>query len=80
MNSQSYAGDVDPAAAWRALSDDSSACLVDVRTNAEWSFVGLPDLGSFGKRIVCVSWKLFPDNSLNPGFVEQVRGAGVEPG
>lgn len=80
MKSQSYAGDMDPAATWRALSEDSSACMVDVRTNAEWSFVGLPDLGSLGRQIVCVSWKLFPDNALNAEFVEQVRAAGVEPG
>lgn len=62
------------------LSEESDACLVDVRTDAEWSFVGMPDLGPLGKRIVCVSWKLFPDNALNSGFVEQVRAAGVEPG
>jgi rhodanese-related sulfurtransferase len=79
MNLPSYAGDVDPAAAWRALSEDPSACLVDVRTNAEWSFVGVPDLGALGKRIVCVSWKLFPDNADNPEFVEQVRAMGVAP-
>ena len=80
MSSEAYAGDLNPAATWRELSKDPSACLVDVRTDAEWSFVGLPDLSSIGKQMACVSWKLFPDNALNPGFVEQVRAAGVDPG
>lgn len=79
MNSRSYAGDVNPAAAWQGLSEDPSACLIDVRTNAEWSYVGVPDVGPIGKRTLCVSWKLFPDNAPNPDFVEQVRAAGVTP-
>jgi rhodanese-related sulfurtransferase len=45
----SYAGDVSPADAWKALSQDSKAMLVDVRTQPEWNFVGVPDLRSLGK-------------------------------
>lgn len=80
MNSRFYAGDVNPAAAWQGLSEDPSACLIDVRTNAEWSYVGVPDLGPIDKQTLCVSWKLFPDNALNADFVAQVRAAGVTPG
>ena len=36
----SYAGDVSPADAWSALNSSPSAQLVDVRTQAEWSFSG----------------------------------------
>ena len=39
-----YAGDVSPATAWRMLSELPDAILVDVRTAAEWNFVGFPDL------------------------------------
>lgn len=72
-----YAGDVDPTATWQALSEDPGAVLIDVRTDAEWRFVGLPDLSSMGKRTALVSWQGYPDMGLNPGFVEQVRAAGV---
>ena len=41
----SYAGDVTPREAWEVLSSDPDATLVDVRSSAEWTFVGLPDLG-----------------------------------
>ena len=50
----SYAGDVTPAEAWEALSDDPAAVLVDVRTAAEWAYVGLPDLRSLDKDVVLV--------------------------
>ena len=40
----SYAGDVPPREAYAALAADDDAVLVDVRTSAEWNYVGLPDL------------------------------------
>ena len=41
--------DVSPRAAYQILAEDPDAVLVDVRTEAEWNFVGLPELGEFGK-------------------------------
>ena len=35
---------VPPRKVWEALQKDPKAQLVDVRTDAEWNFVGLPDL------------------------------------
>ena len=72
-----YAGDVDPQGTWKALSEDPGAVLVDVRTDAEWRFVGLPDLSSLGKQVALVPWQGYPDMRLNEGFVDQVRAAGV---
>src|SRR4029077_15274533 len=37
-----YAGDVAPATAWKILSERKNAVLIDVRTRAEWNYVGLP--------------------------------------
>ena len=54
--------------------------LIDVRTAAEWSYVGLPDLAPIGKRVVLASWQDFPSGALNAGFVDELRAAGVEPG
>jgi rhodanese-related sulfurtransferase len=60
---------------WARLSRDAGSALVDVRTSAEWAFVGLPDLSSIGKRPVLVEWLDFPDNRLNQGFVAQLTDA-----
>ena len=35
--------DVNPSDTWTGLAEKSDSILVDVRTNAEWSFVGIPD-------------------------------------
>ena len=56
----SYAGDITPEQAWKLLSDNPQAVLVDVRTDAEWRFVGVPDLSSLGRDVVYIEW-----NSLN---------------
>lgn len=65
-------GEVAPDQAWKILSEDMGAVLVDVRTQAEWGFVGVPDLTGLGKALVCVEWAHFPDMSKNPRFVAQV--------
>ena len=74
----SYAGDVTPAEAWEALSDDPAAVLVDVRTAAEWSYVGLPDLRAIGKDVVLVEWQTFPTGAVNEDFVAELAAAGVD--
>ncbi|HET7277599.1 MAG TPA: rhodanese-like domain-containing protein [Dermatophilaceae bacterium] len=76
----SYAGDVVPRDVYAALGSDEDAVLVDVRTTAEWNYVGLPDLTELGKRVICLEWQRFPDGSLNEGFVEQLQGLGLVPG
>ncbi|BDB40243.1 MULTISPECIES: rhodanese-like domain-containing protein [Mycobacterium] len=52
----SYAGDITPLEAWKVLTENPHAVLVDVRTDAEWSFVGVPDLSSLGRDVVFVEW------------------------
>jgi rhodanese-related sulfurtransferase len=75
-----YAGDVAPTDAYAALQADADAVLVDVRTSAEWSYVGLPDLSQIGKRVIPLEWQRFPDGARNISFVEQLRAAGVGEG
>ena len=75
-----YAGDVNPSDAYAELQADPLAVLVDVRTSAEWSYVGLPDLTPVGKRVIFCEWQRFPDGVLNGRFVEQLREAGVSEG
>ncbi len=68
-----YAGDKSVEETWRALREDSSAVLVDVRTRAEWNFVGVPDLRETGKDLVTVEWQGFPDSTRNADFVAEVQ-------
>ena len=76
--------DVDVTAAWEGLSSKPGSQLIDVRTRAEWTYVGIPDLSPIGKRAVLVEWQTFPDQSVDPRFVDRLAGElnalGVKPG
>ncbi|HWU26977.1 MAG TPA: rhodanese-like domain-containing protein [Rhizomicrobium sp.] len=68
-----YAGDVTVVEAWSVMNSEPKAQLIDVRTTAEWSFVGLPDLSSLGRPVHCVEWQSYPQMGVNQGFVEATR-------
>jgi rhodanese-related sulfurtransferase len=68
----SYAGDISPLDAWKLLSDNPNAVLVDVRTDAEWRFVGVPDLSSLGRDVLFLEWNS-SDGRPNAKFAEQLR-------
>ncbi len=74
-SSLNYAGDLSAAEAWAKLAGDASAQLVDVRTMAEWNFVGLPDVSSLGREVHCVEWQSFPTGEQNPAFLREVAQA-----
>jgi len=71
--------DVSATEAWAALASDPDAALVDVRTDAEWNFVGLPDLGPAGKEPVLIPWQVYPSMQVNGAFAEHLRKAGLTP-
>ena len=73
----SYAGEATPAQAWDFLSANPKSILVDVRTPAEWMFVGTPDMSSIGKKPVLLPWKLYPQFSLNPAFADGLAQTGA---
>ncbi len=75
----SYAGDLSPEQAWTLLKDESGAVLVDVRTQPEWSFVGLPDLSSVGKAPVTLAWQLYPAMQVNDRFAAELAAKGIGP-
>lgn len=80
MSGGGRAGDLGPRQAWDRLVADPATVLVDVRTRAEWSFVGVPDLRDLGREVVTVEWTTFPEGERNPAFLDELRAAGVEPG
>lgn len=65
-----YAGDVTPQQAWHQLEEDSDVVLIDVRTDAEWQYVGLPDIASLNKDVIKLAWKVFPSMTVNATFVD----------
>jgi rhodanese-related sulfurtransferase len=60
---------------WARLQRDPGSLLIDVRTNAEWAYVGLPDLSSLGKKPVLVEWQTFPGDRPNASFVDGLADA-----
>ncbi len=79
MADAEYAGEVSSKEAWEALSRDPEAVLVDVRTDAEWAYVGLPDLSTLEKSPLLVPWQSFPNMQINPNFAAEIVAKGVRP-
>lgn len=75
-----YAGDITTREAWDMLQRDTGATLVDVRSEPEWRYVGVPDLTSLDKQTVFVCWQNYPEMHHNENFVSDVTAAGVGPG
>ena len=75
MGPGSAVGEVNPDEAWRILNEDANARLIDVRTRAEWGFVGVPDLGEVGQKPILIEWASYPDMSVNPAFAAVVEEA-----
>ena len=67
---------IHPRDVWAALRGTAQAQLVDVRTDAEWAYVGLPDLAAAGKQPVLIPWQLYPAMQVNADFIDQLRAAG----
>lgn len=62
-----YAGALTPTEAYEIWQIAPGAKLVDVRTRAEWDWVGrVPDA-------VEIEWLSYPGNTPNPAFVQQLR-------
>jgi rhodanese-related sulfurtransferase len=70
---------VPPVQVWEALNSDPRAQLVDVRTDAEWTFVGLPDLATAGKQTALIQWQVFPSMHVNETFATELAEAGFTP-
>lgn len=63
----SYAGDLSPVDAHTMLLEEPRAVLIDCRTQAEWTFVGVPAIP--GTRLV--EWTRWPGGVPNSDFVAQ---------
>ncbi len=75
--SAGYRGDLTVEEAWEILGSDASANLIDVRTQAEWAYVGVPSLEAIGKSPIFIEWQTFPTNAIVPSFTS-LLGAELE--
>ena len=64
----SYFGALTPLEAYALLAANPKAHLVDVRTRAEWEYVGRVP-GS-----TLIEWNTYPSGARNPGFLDQLQG------
>ena len=65
-----YKGDVSPKETFAALSQNSNAVLIDVRTPQEWTYVGIPLI----QGMIQASWPPPPEM---PDFVHNIKALGV---
>jgi len=79
-----YAGDLLAIDAYGLLASDAASMLIDVRTQAEWAYVGAPDIKTLGKTPFFAEWQSFPSMQVDEQFAERLaallQSAGVEPG
>lgn len=68
-------GEVGPKGAWEALASTAPTLLIDVRTTAEWSFVGAPDLSALNQPMAFIEWQSFPSTSVNQTFAAEALEA-----
>ena len=66
------AGDLSLEDAFALLEKDARAVLVDVRTEPEWQYVGVPDLSALGRTPVFKQWQLYPSMEVASDFVESL--------
>jgi rhodanese-related sulfurtransferase len=66
----SYAGDLTPQEAWDKL--EAGAILVDVRTEAEWAHIGIPDTKATDNDPLFIQWT-FPGGIPNPDFLNDLN-------
>ncbi len=73
MDCEKYAGDITLLEAWSELDGDERAVLIDVRSDAEWEYVGIPCLTNLNKEPIFLAWASYPGNERNINFVDDVK-------
>jgi rhodanese-related sulfurtransferase len=79
-----YAGDLLAVDAYALLERDAPAILIDVRTKAEWAYVGTPDIQALGKTALFLEWQSYPSMAIDANFAARLEALlasqGVERG
>ena len=54
--------------AWKLLEQNKNNVLIDVRTIAEFNFVGIADLKTINQESVLLPWRNYPDMAIDSEF------------
>jgi rhodanese-related sulfurtransferase len=73
QNFAGYAGDLLASDAYSLLKRDASSVLIDVRTKAEWGYVGTPDIEALGKTPFFLEWQSYPSMTVDTGFAAHLE-------
>lgn len=73
QNFAGYAGDLLAVDAYAVLQGDASAVLIDVRTEAEWAYVGTPNMHALGKTPLFLEWQSYPSMAIDADFVGRLE-------
>jgi rhodanese-related sulfurtransferase len=73
QNFAGYAGDLLAIDAYTLLEGESKSVLIDVRTQAEWAYVGTPDLQALGKTPLFVEWQRYPSMAVDADFTTRLE-------
>ena len=73
QNSVGYAGDILAVDAYALLEGDSTSVLIDVRTQAEWSYVGVPEIQALGKTPLFLEWQSYPSMAVDANFTARLE-------
>ncbi|MFG3591022.1 hypothetical protein [Bradyrhizobium sp. RDI18] len=66
--------DVSVLETWKRLEGDPKTVLADVRTRAEWAFVGVPDLSKINKDVMLIEWADVPRQPDRSGLYRTIDG------
>lgn len=84
QNFPGYAGDILAVDAYALLEGNLTSVLVDVRTQAEWTYVGTPDIQALGKTPLFLEWQTYPSMAVDANFAARLeallQSEGVERG
>jgi rhodanese-related sulfurtransferase len=84
QNFPGYAGDILAVDAYALLGGELTSVLIDVRTRAEWAYVGTPDIQALGKTPLFLEWQSYPSMAVDASFAASLEAlllsGGVERG
>ncbi len=72
QETQNGIDEIDPDRVYETLVSCKNSFLVDVRSYAEWNFVGVPYSLDMHNEVIFCEWASFPEMKKNPEFLENV--------
>lgn len=73
-----YAGDIAATEAWDILSNEPGSALIDVRTEAEWQFAGVPNLSALNKKVIFLPLRNYPNYDVNQNFASALNSLPID--